>query len=545
MPKDLFLEGNCYTKMQKATITYSETGYFSKLICDYLDQDKKVTPFYHRFPSLENFEKQIEEKEDAFSDITRKVLVTSLQSQYEHISISEATQENINKLGNSTSFTITTGHQLNLFTGPLYFLYKIIHTITLSRKLKQEHPKYDFVPVYWMATEDHDFDEINYFRFKGKKIQWNREDGGAVGELSIDGLEEVLDLFKTQLGSSRNAIQLATLFEEAYIKHDNLADATRYLANELFASYGLVIVDGNDVGLKTVFAPFVQRELLEEVAHKEVTSQTIELTQLGYPEQVHPREINMFYIIKGIRERIIREGDDFIINNTEIRFSEAEIRTEISSHPERFSPNALLRPLYQEVILPNLTYIGGGGELAYWFQLKGCFAEMNVPFPMLLLRNSAMIRTQKQKDKTEALQVTDKQLFLKQNDLVNQKIRAISNIDIDFSEQRTYLKEHFKAMHTIASQTDASFIGAVKAQEIKQLKGLDNLENRLLRAQKRKLSDHVQRLVDLQNAVFPLQSLQERNTNFAEFYLEYGEELVPSLLENLDPLSGEFTIVTL
>ncbi|MEP0262935.1 bacillithiol biosynthesis cysteine-adding enzyme BshC [Dokdonia sp.] len=531
--------------MQKDTLTYSETGYFSKLICDYLDQDKNVHPFYHRFPSLENFGAQIEEKKASFTEASRKVLVASLQAQYQHITISETTQDNIEKLGDSTSFTITTGHQLNLFTGPLYFLYKIIHTITLSRKLKQQHPTYDFVPVYWMATEDHDFDEINYFRFKGQKVQWNREDGGAVGELSTEGLDVVLDLFKTQLGSSKNAIQLVTLFEEAYNKHDNLADATRYLANELFAPYGLVIVDGNDKDLKTMFAPYVQRELFEEVAHKEVTAQTVGLTQLGYPEQVHPREINLFYIIKGIRERIIRDGDDFIVNDTEIRFSEEEIQSELASHPERFSPNALLRPLYQEVILPNLTYIGGGGELAYWFQLKTCFEAMEVPFPMLLLRNSAMIRTEKQKAKAGALDVSDKQLFLKQNELVNLKIRAISNIDIDFSEQRTYLKEHFEAMHAIAAETDASFIGAVRAQEKKQLKGLDNLENRLLRAQKRKLKDQVQRLVDLQNAVFPLQSLQERNTNFAEFYLEFGEGLIPALMDGLDPLSGEFTIVTL
>lgn len=531
--------------MQKDTITYSETGYFSTLICQYLDQNPQVAPFYHRFPSLDNFEAQIKEKQAWFTTASRDVLVSSLQKQYAQVSVSDATQLHIEKLSADTTFTITTGHQLNLFTGPLYFLYKIIHTITLSRKLKQQHPHYDFVPIYWMATEDHDFDEINYFRFKGSKIQWNREDGGAVGELSTEGLEAVLTLFKTALGSSKNAQYLASLFEEAYLKHTNLADATRYLANELFAEYGLVIVDGNDKGLKNIFAPYVARELFEEVAHKEVTTQTANLTSLGYPEQVHPREINLFYIIKGIRERIIREGDDFVVNNTEIRFTEAEIRSELEAHPERFSPNALLRPLFQEIILPNLTYIGGGGELAYWFQLKSCFEAMQVPFPMLLLRNSALIRTEKQKSKIEALAITNSQLFLKQNELVNQKIRAISNIDIDLSTQRASLKEQFKAMHILAAETDASFLGAVKAQEVKQLKGLDHLEKRLLKAQKRKLKDQVQRVVDIQNAVFPLQSLQERNTNFAEFYLEYGADLVPALVEALDPVNKEFTIVTL
>ncbi|WP_299683934.1 bacillithiol biosynthesis cysteine-adding enzyme BshC [uncultured Dokdonia sp.] len=531
--------------MQKDTITHPETGYFSKLICDYLDQHNQVIPFYNRFPSLENFEPQIEEKKEWFTQASRDVLVSSLEQQYSQFSVSDATQLHLEKLSATTTFTITTGHQLNLFTGPLYFLYKIIHTITLSRKLKQQHPQYDFVPVYWMATEDHDFDEINYFRFKGSKIQWNREDGGAVGELSTEGLDAVLELFSTALGSSKNAQYLASLFEEAYLKHTNLADATRYLANELFGEYGLVIVDGNDIGLKSIFAPYVERELFEEVAHKEVTKQTKGLTALGYPEQVHPREINLFYIIKGIRERIIRDGNDFVINTTDIRFTETEIRSELKTHPERFSPNALLRPLFQEVILPNLTYIGGGGELAYWFQLKSCFETMRVPFPMLLLRNSALIRTEKHKKKTEALDITIPQLFLKQNELVNQKIRAISNIDIDFSEQRTFLKEQFKSMHTLAAETDASFIGAVQAQEVKQLKGLDHLEQRLLKAQKRKLRDHVQRVVDVQNAIFPLHSLQERNTNFAEFYLEFGDDLIPALLEYLDPTEGKFTIVTL
>lgn len=531
--------------MPSECISYRDTGYFSSLICDYLDQKEALAPFYNRFPSLDNFEAQLEEKEKTFSQGTREVLSQALTAQYGHLSPSEATIENIQSLKESTTFTITTGHQLNLFTGPLYFLYKIIHTITLSRKLKEQHPNHHFVPVYWMATEDHDFDEINYFRFKNKKVQWNRAASGPVGELDTAGLEEVLTLFKTQLGTSKNAQHLAALFENAYIKHDTLTEATRYLANELFGSYGLVIVDGNDAALKTVFAPYVKRELLEQISHKKVTEQTANLVEAGYKEQVHPREINLFYIKKGLRERIIQEREAYVVNDTDIRFRESEILDELATNPERFSPNALLRPLFQEVILPNLCYIGGGGELAYWFQLQTYFEEVGVPFPMLLLRNSAMLRTQKQAQKAESLGVSTKQLFAKQNELVNQKIRSISNINIDFSEQRAFLKEQFKAMHLLAQETDASFEGAVKAQEVKQLKGLDNLESRLLRAQKYKLKDHVQRLVDLQNESFPLYSLQERNTNFAEFYLEFGEDLIPTILESLNPENDGFTVISI
>lgn len=526
-------------------LPYRETGYFSNLICNYLDQKEELKPFYNRFPTADNLIEQAAEKGEWFSTLSRKRLHASLIEQYKNTDVSAETTLNLERLAEENSFTITTGHQLNLFTGPLYFLYKIISVINLCKELAEKDETRHYIPIYWMATEDHDFDEINYFNFQGKKVQWNREDGGAVGELSTEGLAAVLELFQKQLGSSRNAEFLSELFENAYLNHDNLADATRYLANELFKDYGLIIVDGNDTGLKNLFASYVKRELIEEISYKKVAKQTKNLTALGYPEQVHPREINMFYIKEGIRERIIKMDDIYVVNDTEIRFSKNEILGELENYPERFSPNALLRPLFQEVVLPNLCYIGGGGELAYWFQLKTYFEEVGVPFPALLLRNSALIRTEKQRSKAENLGVSLPNLFLKQNELINRKIRSISNIEIDFSEQRSFLKEQFRAMHIIATETDESFVGAVKAQEVKQLKGLDNLEGRLLRAQKRKLSDQVQRLVDLQNEVFPMQSLQERNTNFAQFYLDFGDDLIPELIQALDPLSGEFTIITL
>ena len=165
-------------------VPYKETNYFSNFICDYLNREKMLRDFYHRFPNLENFKAQIEEKKSKNKDHlanNRKVLVNVLKSQYECIKTSELTTENIESLNSVSTFTITTGHQLNLFTGPLYFLYKIISTINLTKELKAKYPSYDFVPIYWMASEDHDFEEINYFNFKGKKIQWNSKQTRAGG----------------------------------------------------------------------------------------------------------------------------------------------------------------------------------------------------------------------------------------------------------------------------------------------------------------------------------------------------------------------------
>ncbi|TGV04748.1 bacillithiol biosynthesis cysteine-adding enzyme BshC [Flavivirga rizhaonensis] len=530
--------------MSVESISFKKTGYFSSLICDYLEEKNELKEFVHHFPKLENFKNQIKEKSSSVNVETRAVLVNTLKQQYKGVDTSDLTHQNIDTLNLENTFTITTGHQLNLFTGPLYFLYKIVSAINLSKELKETYPEYNFVPVYWMATEDHDFDEINYFNFKGRKVQWNRESQGAVGELSLEGLDDVFNLYSKALGISKNADYLRDLFNNAYLKHTNLADATRYLANELFKDYGLVIIDANDTDLKKQFAPYIEDELLNQTSFKSVSGTNKNLSK-EYNIQVNPREINVFYLKENLRERIVFEDDVYKVLNTEINWSKSDIQKELLEHPERFSPNVIMRPLYQEVILPNLCYIGGGGELAYWFQLKQFFNTVNVPFPILLLRNSVLIRTKEQADKLKRLNVSNEDIFLKRDVFINKKVRQISNIDIDFSPQKAHLEAQFKELFTLAEQTDKSFIGAVKAQEAKQLKGLEHLEKRLLKAQKKTLADQVSRITELQEQLFPSQSLQERNTNFSEFYLEYGQELIPNLIKNLDPLKDEFLILNL
>ena len=533
--------------MKQNHIAFNKTGYFSSLICDYLDEKPELNSFYNRFPNLENFEAQIKQKGASFSSEKKNMLVTVLKKQYQNLETSQLTELNIDSLNSENTFTITTGHQLNLFTGPLYFLYKIISVINLSKELKAKYQDYDFVPVYWMATEDHDFDEINYFNFKGKKFQWNKVANGAVGELSTDGLNAILELFSQDLGNSTNAENLKTLFKDAYLNHDNLTDATRFLANALFKDYGLVILDANDIELKRLFIPYVETELLHNTSFKAVSITNLKLSNISddYKIQVNPREINLFYLNDNLRERIVFEDETFKVLNTNISWSKTEILKHLNEEPQRFSPNVIMRPLYQEVILPNLCYIGGGGELAYWMQLKDYFDEVEVPFPILLLRNSVLIQSEIQAKKLQKLNISQEDIFLKRDSFINKKVREISNIDIDFSAQKEQLKLQFEDLYKLAEQTDKSFLGAVKAQEVKQIKGLDNLEQRLLQAQKRKLSDQVGRMTEIQNELFPNGNLQERNTNFSELYLEYGGQLIPRLIKSLEPLNGKFTIITI
>lgn len=524
-------------------ISFQNSGYFSPLMNDYLNQKPHLQSLYNRFPNLENFEAQIQEKKENFDHKNRKVLVSVLQNQYSKVSISDLTKQNIEDLADANTFTVTTGHQLNLFTGPLYFLYKIISTINLTKELKAKYPSQNFVPIYWMATEDHDFEEINYFNFKGRKFRWNKESSGPVGRLSTEGLADFFEVYAQELGSGKNAEAIKKLFQESYLNHSNLAEATHYLANELFGEYGLVILDADNQDLKRIFRPYIKEELFHQRSHKLVLETAEKLK--NYTIQVNPREINLFFLEDDLRERIILKNGKYKVNNTETAFSESEILSLLENHPEKFSPNVIMRPLYQEVILPNLCYIGGGGEIAYWLELKSFFDAVKVTFPILLLRNSALLATEKQAAKAVKLGLSWTDLFSKQKDLVNTKTEQLSEFPIDFTPQKEQLRKQFEALSAIALQTDKSFTGAVKAQETKQIKGLENLEKRLLKAQKRKHFEELERITDLQNELFPNQSLQERQANFSEFYLENGNDLIEKLMLQLKPLEDNFNIIIL
>ena len=530
--------------MKVAHIPFQETGFFSKTIVDYLEKKKSILPFYNNFPDIPGFYSQIEEKQATFRLQTRLVLSATLKTQYQHFKVSEKTQDNIEILKNQNSFTVTTGHQLNLFTGPLYFLYKIISTINLCEELSLKFPEQNFIPIYWMASEDHDFEEINFFNFDGKKVAWNRKDGGAVGRFSTNGLENVFKVFANHLGHSKNAEFIKKLFSEAYLKHQNLADATRYIANELFSDSGLVIIDGDDVKLKQLLTPILKDELENQTSFKAV-SKTIKNLKKDYKIQVNPRELNLFYLGDHFRERILLENGIYKVNNSEISFSKSEILKAVDENPEAFSPNVIMRPLYQEVVLPNICYVGGGGEIAYWFELKDYFKEVAIPFPVLLLRNSVQLLSEKQQKKLNNLTISHQELFLNQHDLLAKKIIENTDIEIDFDKKINFLKKQFSELKEVAKKTDVSFLGAVNAQEIKQIKGLENLQKRMLRAEKRKQKALVKRITELQNELLPNQSLDERQLNFSNYYLTYGPLFIRALKGALKPLQLEFTIVEL
>ena len=531
--------------MQIHRIPHTSTQRLPDLTSRMVSADPALAGFYRPFANQPDAA-HVQQQGKRFTAQQRQTLKEVLTAQYHHIKDAPTTQ--IDSLLSPKSFTITTGHQLNLFTGPLYFLYKIIDVIKIANQWNALQDGNTYVPVYWMASEDHDFEEINHFSVNGQSIHWSSEQQGPVGRLSTEGLGQVLEVWKQHLGDRPHAEKLQDLFAQSYVAHSNLADATRFLVHQLFGSYGLVIVDGDDARLKQEFVPYLQRECEEQLIQKgsETTMEKLnDALQTKSKAQVNPREINLFYMGESGRQRIEKTTTGYGVVNTEYSFSKKELLNEIQSHPERFSPNALFRPIYQELVLPNLVTVGGGSELAYWLQLSFVFSSFDLPMPMLKLRSSILLIGNKQQQKIDKLGISIADLFLPTNELINHRVRQISNIDIDLGEFKAHLDQQFGALYDLAKQTDASFLGAVEAQEKKQIKGIDRLEKRLLKAQRIKLVDHVNRLTELQQQLFPMGDLQERRVNFVEFVLQYGDDFIPFLIKHIDPNEKDFMCFSL
>ena len=525
--------------MKATYINYRDTNNFSPEVLRYLDQDPELSPFISFQPSIDGFSRLLANK-TVIAD--REVLVNVLNKQYTGYQ-SPLVAENIKLLKSENTFTVTTGHQLNLFTGPLYFIFKIVTAINLSRELKTNFPDRNFVPVYWMATEDHDFEEINHTYIGGKKISWNPEVKGATGKISTINIDSVIKEYNGVLGISEFAEQLALIVGTAYQEHTNLADATRYLANALFENYGLVIIDADHPELKEQFKGIIAEDIIQRNSFRNINSTVEKLESLGIHAQVNSREINFFYLTDGFRERLVFENGRYQVLNSEVSFSEEELKIEIDRYPERFSPNVVMRPLYQEVILPNIAYVGGGAEVVYWLELKENFDHYQVDFPILVLRNSAMLGGRKLDQAFKKLSLSPPDLFKSAEELKKHWVLKHSAHTLNLAAEWQELECIFEKMKLRAQKIDPTLSASAEAVKARLERAIINLEKKLIKAEKRNYSDSLIDIDNLKNHLFPNGGLQERSENFGLYYVQYGDTFIESLIAAFKPLDFKFTIL--
>ncbi|HXD91733.1 MAG TPA: bacillithiol biosynthesis cysteine-adding enzyme BshC [Bacteroidia bacterium] len=503
-------------QLQKTVAPFEKTNFFSKLFLDYVSDGPsgKLSGFYTYQPSAEGIKKFV--SDNAYNNLNRTLLTNELLAQNHDITLSEASKKNIDSLKNKTTYTVTTGHQLCLATGPAYFIYKIISVINLCESLNKQNPSNHFVPVYWMASEDHDFEEINHINLFNKKITWATEQKGKVGTFALDGMAVFLTEIKQALGESEQAQKLELLLANAYSRN-NLTAATRYLVNELFGAYGLVILDGDSKTLKQEFIAEIKKDIFESAAYKSVTSTNEKLKQQGYDAQVTPREINIFYVDKNIRERIVKEGDAFKVLNTDITFSKEEIEKLIDTETEKFSPNVVLRPMYQQKILPNAVYVGGPGELAYWLQYKAMFDEAKIAYPVLVPRNFIFYLDKNLQQKMQKLNLITQDFFTKKDKLI--KSYALGQQPFSLEKEKEGLKVLYDNIRTEISKVDKTLEAASEAELQKNLKSLEMLEQKGIRSIKQKNEQTINQIETIFTRLFPNDVPQERYENFLRFCL--------------------------
>ncbi len=521
-------------------IEYEQTGYFSKQVLDYLNGASSILPFVSHLATDAGLSAAIVARQSY--PINRKILLDVLKDQYKDLNTSAEVQSNIQLLSSDQTFTICTAHQPNLLTGYAYFIYKIMHAVVLSKHLSKLHPNYNFVPVYYMGSEDDDLQELGCFKYNGTSYRWETEQTGAVGRMHPQGIDLLLkELFRKLGPPNELTTNIKEILQEAYSKHDTIAAATRYIVNALMGTYGVIVLDPDAQLLKQTFKDIIHNEIIHPKAY-ELVNETNQALAKQYDIQAFVRPINFFYLEGNIRNRIEATTDgNWRVVNSKIQFSKSEMTNLIENHPERFSPNVILRGLFQESILPNVAFIGGGSELAYWMQLKAVFNHYNVFYPALVLRQSIQFQNPLTYRLQEQLGYDTTTLFKKKDTLIQRYIESVfgAQLQVDNNVINS-IQENIEKIVAQAATLDANLVQSVKAAQSKMNDQLQVITQKFKRAAKRKESVHIARIERLKDSIFPNGSLIERFETFLPEYLEYDLDYFETLLQYIRPYGDQF-----
>lgn len=525
--------------MRFQTIHRAKSRIFTNQQNGLVYKQEELLPFINTPFDLSAFSSQINNKKQQYSVSQRQLLVKVLSEQYAG-NYSHSQKVNIEALAKENSFTITTGHQLSVLTGPLYFVIKILHTIKLVDILKKTYPEYEFIPVFWMASEDHDLEEIQNIHLFNKTFTWNQKKEGAVGDLNLDGFEEFKSEVK-QLYSNNPEAEIHDLLD--LYDGANLSEATFKLVNELFKDKGLLVLDAKGKALKESFSPLLKKELVEGFSYKAVRSTDEKLIDVGLKLQINPREINLFYLSEGRRDRILKTENGFEIEGFKF-VSENEILEELELFPERFSPNVVLRPLYQEFLLPNLCYIGGTGEITYWLQLKEVFNSVEVPYPLIQVRNSLVWLDENCVEKMNKLNLTKEDLFENSDIIKRRLVEQFAQEDLDFSTINEHAKELSKAMLSHANDTPLEQFA--KAELVKIDKLVQSFEEKFVRFVKKQNEQLIKDYEYIIERMFPNEHPQERYFSFFHFCPDGNYKMrLDGLYQIVDPLQKDLILIGL
>lgn len=523
------------------SLPYNSTGYFSKIVSDYLSGADTLRPFYQHLPNLDGIKDAITARKQFATPRTQ--LVEQLKIQYAGLSLSPKTSKHLEALLAENTFTITTAHQPNIFTGPLYFIYKILHAVKLAEYLSTNIPGSNFVPMYYMGSEDADLDEIGSLNVGGASLQWNTKQTGAVGRMKVDkAFITLIQSIEGQIGVLKHGSELTQLFKQCYQEGRTIQMATLELVNHLFADYGVLVLIPDNSILKQAYHSVVKKELLEGFSQKAVSVSSKAL-EAHYKVQAGGRDINLFYLTEDKRERIELQGDVYEVKALDLKFTQEQILLELENYPDRFSANVILRGGFQETILPNIAFIGGGGELAYWLELKSVFESVGIPYPVLILRNSFLQVSRRQFQQMQQLDISVEALFLNSFELLNQYVKKQTQKQLQIEAEMSAIWAVYEQLKLVVNNVDGTLETHVAALQTKSAKRLRELEKKILRAERLQHDTAARQIESLKTGLFPNNSLQERVYNFSTDFSKYGQSWMQTIYQASAALDMQFVLI--
>ena len=525
---------------KKIELSFDKIPHFSGRDVAYQLGDPSLSDFYKYQPEIQSFANAIVNRKSFKTN--RDILVKTLMAQYKGINNSENALKNIGRLADANTFTVVTAHQPSLLTGPLYYIYKICSAISLTRQLNAQDKEHHIVPVFIMGGEDHDFEEISTAHLFNKSFSWYTDQKGAVGRMTTDGLADTITQVIETFGQAEFAENLTSIFKESLDLSKSYGEFAFRLTHSLFKEHELVIVNMDQLEFKQLFLPYVIDDIAHNISHSAVLTDQMALEQAGFKSQAHVREVNIF-IHGEDRDRVINNNDgSYTIG--EQNYSSQEFGSLLQERTGDISPNVILRPLFQEVVLPNLAYIGGGGELAYWMERTTLFDKMKVPFPILIRRDSVLIIDKKSASVLYQEHISVEQLFNREEQIVKLLTLNDSDVNIDLSFVKNLINQAFSQVVEITKNVDSTLENSVLAEESKSIKSIEFIESKLLKAEKKKKETEINKISRIKQKHFPNNdSLQERYDNFIPYYLKYGDKWIEELINQLDPVNKNMKIL--
>ena len=510
--------------------------YKNPILMDLFKKDSNMSSF-HNGADVDYINNDFLSKRD-LSKENREILFEVISQQYFDCELK--IPKNLEAIKTKGVFTITTGHQLCVFGGPQYFIHKIISVLKMVETLKLKFKDFDFVPLFWMASEDHDFQEISSLNIFNKNLSVNKDDGIGVGKLNPEIFKPILESLKDIFKNDSRFKNLESIFS-ASLNQQNWANATRYWISKVFEKENLIVIDADDIKLKKLFIPTFKKELEEQFLYSSVTETNKDLKVCGYEPKINPRALNLFFLGEKKRHRIIFENKIFKIGDRNLNLE--EVLSLLKSSPEKFSPNVLMRPLYQEFLLPNLVYVGGPSELVYWTQLKKSFDQTNLNFPLLILRDHFSWMSEKSYKQWKSLGFLDNDLAKAPDTLIKNYILNSNNETLDFNIENELLKKLSLNLLDKANGIESTLIPSVNGS-IKGMKSdLDKVKNKFLQALKRKEGLKKNQLNKISNQLHIKGSLTERIDSFIPMYVKKEKDYIKILKSYSEPNNKSLKII--